>query len=139
MRVARGSDYYFVQGFAAARFDRDLSRPGAQDGAAAASWIDGSGDGGEGAGVVGGVDGNFAGRRDWRYGAHFADASAGRRSARGSVRGVRIAAVAGAADVRAERDGLSWVRADDEHNFSGARRKYSRLHSRQDAGVEARV
>src|SRR5579862_747091 len=129
MRVAQGSDYYFVQGFAAARFDRNLSRSGAEDGAAATSWIDGSRDGGEGAGVVGGVDGNFAGRRNWRHGAHFADASAGRRPARGSVCGVRIAAIAGAADVCAERDGLSWMRTDDEHDVSGAGGKYSGLHS----------
>src|SRR5580704_18689061 len=139
MRVAQGSDYYFVQGFSAARFDRNLSRPGAQDGAAAASWIDGSGDGREGAGVVGGVDGNFAGRRDWRHGAHFADASAGRRPSRGSVCGVRIAAVAWAADVRAECDGLSRMRTDDEHYVSRTCGKHSGLYSRQDAGVEARV
>ena len=63
---------------------RDLARKTGP----AASWIDGSRDGGEGVGVVGGVDGNFAGGRNWRYGANFADAPAGRRSARGSVRGV---------------------------------------------------
>ena len=99
--------------------------------------IDRSGDGREGFGVVVGVDGNFAGRRDRRHDSRFADAAAGRRPARRSVCGVRIAAVAGAALVFAERDGLPGVRTHHQHDFSGIGGEHSGIHSRQDAGVEA--
>ena len=70
-----------------------------EDAAAAASGIDRSGHGDEGAGVERGVAGRAAVRRDWRYDSRFVDAAARRRPARRSVRVLRIAAVAGAAVV----------------------------------------
>src|SRR5690348_10088368 len=137
MRPAQGPDHYFVQGIAAERPDRDLSRPGAQDGPAAAPWTDRSWHGREGLGLVGGVDGDFAGRRNWRHDSHFADAASEWRPARGSLRRVRVAAVAGAAHVRAERDGVSRLRTHDQHDVPGTGRKYSGLHPRKDARMEA--
>ncbi len=68
----------------------------------------------EGIGVVLGGDGSFAARRNWRHDSYFVDAEAGRRSPRRSLRGVRIAAGAGAAEFRAERDGVSGMRTHDE-------------------------
>ena len=88
------------------------------------------------AGLVGVGDGRAAERRHRRHDSRLADAAAGRRSPRRSVRGVRDAAGARAAIVRAERDGLSRMRPDDEHHVPGARRAHAGLHSRDDAGVE---
>jgi (E)-4-hydroxy-3-methylbut-2-enyl-diphosphate synthase len=64
-------------------------------------------------------------------------AEARRRPARRGLRRVRTAAIARAADVRAERDGMSRLRPHYQHHVSGTRREHSGLHPGPDAGVEA--
>ena len=76
VRAAQRPDHHFLQGFAAARSCRYLSRPRAKNRSAVASWLDRSGHGREGPRVVGGVDGHPARRRHRRYGSRFAHAAA---------------------------------------------------------------
>ena len=93
----------------------------------------------KGHGVVAGVAGRAAVRRDRRYDPHFADAETGWRSPRRSVCVLRIAAGAGAAVLFAERDGVPGMRTDDEFDVPGIGGAHAGLHSRDDADVEAAV
>ncbi len=116
-----------------------LSRSFREDGAAAAPGLDGSGHGIEGVGVVVRGDGDFAARWNRRHDSDFVDAETRRRSARRSLRGVRIAAGAGAAQFCAECYGVSRMRAHDKRNISGVGGKYSGIHPRANADVEEAI
>ncbi len=76
-------------------------------------------------------------RGDWRHDPRLADASARRRSARGSLRGVRAAAGPRTSIVRAKRDGLPGMRPDNEHDVPGTRRTDPGLHQAAHARMES--
>ena len=119
-----------------AALDCGLSRPGETDRPAAAPRADRGRDGHQRPRVVGGGHGRIAERRHWRHHSRVAHAPARRRSARGSVCGMRAAAVARTEVIRPECDRVSRLRAHDEHDVSGARRTDPGLHSGNDARVE---
>ena len=93
-RPDREPDHHLVQGVAAASPHRRVSGAREADAPAAASRADRGGHGHQGPGVVGGGDGRAAERRHRRHHPRFAHAATGRGSPRGSLRGLRAAAVA---------------------------------------------
>ncbi len=131
-------DHHLLQGVTAAPPDRRLSRAGEADHAAAAPRPHGSRHGDERPGVVVGGDGRAAERGHRRHDSRLAHAAPRRRPARGSVRGVRAAAVPRHADLCPERHGVPRLRTHDELHVPGARRGRAGSHPRQDAGVEER-
>ena len=137
VRLAQGSDHHLLQGFAARRSDRDLPRSRREDRSAAASRPHRSRHGRQGSRLVRRLDGNSARRRHRRHDPRFAHAAARRRPPRGSLRRVRVAAVARPAHLRAQRHRVPRLRPHHQHHVSGTRRKHSGLHPRQNAGMEA--
>ena len=118
-RADRTADNHLHQGVAPARPRGDLSRARPADLATVASWPDRGGHGNQGPRLVGIGDGNPPERGDRRHDPRFADAEAGRRPARGSVRGVRTAAGARPPVVRTQHHRLSRLRAHHQHDVPG--------------------
>ena len=115
---------------------RRVSRAGEGDRAAARIWATVGRHGRQRSGVVGLGHGRAAARRHRRHDPRVADAAPGGDRRDEVYAACELLAGPRPAVVRAERHGLSGLRAHDELDVPGARRSRAGLHPREDAGVE---